>query len=194
MKLLLLGLGNPGEKFSDTRHNIGHNFVDYIANRYNAPFHNSDGFSISKLRLSSTDTMLLKSLNFMNLNGSGLTNLLNKHLLSADTFMLVHDEVNLPFGRAKLSQNKSAGGHNGVRSVIENLGYSPLRLRIGVDSPALTVSTLSKYVLSKFSNDEQDALIYLFPKLLHSLRLLITRGISFASNYTNRYPIPDPSC
>ena len=194
MKLLLLGLGNPGEKFSDTRHNVGHNFVDYIANRYNASFDNSDGFCISKLRLSGTDTMLLKSFNFMNQNGSGLRNFLNNHLLSTDTFMLVHDEVNLPLGRAKLSQNKSAGGHNGVRSVIENLGYSPVRLRIGVDSPSLADSTLSMYVLSKFSNDEQDALIYLFPKLLHSLKLLITRGISYASNYTNRYPIPDPSC
>ena len=128
----------------------------------------------------------------MNANGTGLENFL-KNYSATDLFMVVHDEVNLPLGRPKFSQAKSAGGHNGVSNVIDILGYSPLRLRLGIDSERSNGITLTDFVLSKLSTEELKSLESLFPKLLHAIELLLSRGFSFASNYINRYPVPSPS-
>ncbi|MEL0098189.1 MAG: aminoacyl-tRNA hydrolase [Opitutae bacterium] len=193
MKLILLGLGNPGNKYQDTRHNLGHWFTDRFSSVGNASFIKSEDFCLSSFTYTNAEIILLKSSHYMNANGTGLASFLNKNLMDQDIFMVVHDEVGLPLGKIKISQSKSAGGHNGVRNVIDALGYCPLRLRLGIDSERPPDMKLSDFVLSKFSIEEQKSLDSLFPKLKHAIGLLISRGISFASNYTNRYPIPSPS-
>ena len=193
MKFALFGLGNPGSQYFETRHNVGHWFLDSLTDVGEAKYKIDNLFETSSFSLESVSITLIKSLRYMNLNGIGLANLLRKHSFSEANFMLVQDEVNLPLGTAKLSHGKSAGGHNGVSSVLDQLGYSPLRLRIGVSNENKSQYKLSEFVLSKFSQAEKKVLDDLFPKLLHSIRLLICHGFAIACNYTNRNPIPSPT-
>ena len=193
MKFALFGLGNPGPQYFETRHNVGHWFLDSLADIGEAKYNKDNLFETSSFSLESVNITLIKSLRYMNLNGIGLANLLRKHSFSEDNFMLVQDKLIYLSGTAKLSHGKSAGGHNGVSSVLDQLGYSPLRLRIGVSNENKSQFKLSEFVLSKFSQAEKKVLDDLFPKLLHSIRLLICHGFAIACNYTNRNPIPSPT-
>lgn len=193
MKLILLGLGNPGVKYQDTRHNLGHWFVDRVARFYHTPFNTDEDFLVSKVTLTDCEIFILKSIHHMNLNGTGLSRFLMKNSLAEGLFMMIHDEINLPTGKVKLSFGKSSGGHNGVSHVIEELGFSPHRLRLGVDQNRLPDAPLSQFVLSKLSAVELKTYDVLFPKLIHALQILLVQGVSFACNYLNRYPIPNPS-
>ena len=105
----------------------------------------------------------------------------------------MHDELDLPLGRAKFSLGKSAAGHNGVSSVLEQLDFSPPRLRVGIDATRPRNLSPSEFVLSRFSCDEQLCLGSMFPTLFHSLKLIVNRGLSFAMNYTNSYPLNKPA-
>ncbi len=193
MKLILLGLGNPGKKYSHTRHNIGHWFLDQFANLNSSKFETKPDFLVSQFFYFRVNIFLLKSTSFMNQNGIGLLNFLKIMNPASDQFLVVHDEINLPQGKVKLSSGKSAGGHNGVKSVIHEIGYSPIRMRIGIDSPSSPSVSMSDYVLENFSSSEIANNNSLLPKLVHGIHLLCDRGLSFAINYINRYPIPCPS-
>ena len=193
MKLIILGLGNPGIKYLNTRHNLGHWFVDMVAHAHNSTFEKQKDFKISSFKWKSKEIVLLKSLSFMNLNGIGLTKLFCKKSTSVNNIILVQDELNLPLGRVKLSQGKSAGGHNGVKNVIEEIGFSPPRIRLGIRRNNEPCSSLSEFVLSKLTKEEENSFDDLFPKLHHTLYLLISHGFSHACNYINRYPIPAPA-
>ena len=193
MKLILLGLGNPGEKYSNNRHNIGHLFVDYYSSLYRSKFEKNSGFLVSQFHHSEINIILLKSTAYMNHNGVGLAQFLRNKLHSEDRFLVAHDEIHLPHGKVKLSLGKSAGGHNGVASVINELGFSPLRLRIGINNAENLTERITDFVLGNFSLAEKDSNKLLFPKLVHALQLLCDRGLSIATNYINRYPIPTPS-
>ena len=193
MKLILLGLGNPGKKYSHTRHNIGHWFLDQFANLNSSKFETKADFLVSQFLYSRVNIFLLKSTSFMNQNGIGLLNFLKIMNPASDQFLVVHDEINLPQGKVKLSSGKSAGGHNGVKSVIHEIGYSPIRMRIGIDSPSSPSVSMSDYVLENFTSSEIANNNSLLPKLVHGIHLLCDRGLSFATNYINRYPIPCPS-
>ena len=110
----------------------------------------------------------------MNQNGIGLLNFLKIMNPASDQFLVVHDEINLPQGKVKLSSGKSAGGHNGVKSVIHEIGYSPIRMRIGIDSPNSPSVSMSDYVLENFSSSEIANNNSLLPKLVHGIHLCVT--------------------
>ena len=192
MNLVILGLGNPGSEYEHSRHNVGHWFVNHLARSHKASFHASSSYQICSLPFVEGKLTLAKSVNYMNQNGQGIKKLLNTFLGKKDEFVIVHDELDLPIGRVKLSHGKSAAGHNGVTSVIEQLNFSPLRLRIGIGAIRHPDLSPSEFVLSRFSNEEQLCLSSLSSALIHSLRLLVTRGLSFALNFTNSYPLNKP--
>ena len=193
MKLFLLGLGNPGAKYSYNRHNIGHLFVDYYSSLYRSKFKKKSDFLVSQFLHSEINIVLLKSTTYMNHNGIGLSKFLRNNLHPDDRFLVVHDEIHLPHGKVKLSLGKSAGGHNGVTNVMNELGFSPLRLRIGINNAENLSERMTDFVLGNFTLAEKDSNKLLFPKLVHALQLLCDRGLSVATNYINRYPIPTPS-
>jgi PTH1 family peptidyl-tRNA hydrolase len=190
VKLILFGLGNPGKRYDHTRHNLGHWFVNRFAQSADVSFKQQRDFEVSMLNYSNTDIILLKSLNFMNCSGNGLARFLSLHLCPKDFFMIVHDELNLPFGRIKLSSGKSDGGHRGVQHVNQVLEFLPTRLRLGIDSPLSHYVSISEFVLTRLSTEEIKSLDTLFPKLLHILKLLLAKGLSQACNYANRHPVP----
>ena len=190
MKLFLFGLGNPGRKYEDTRHNIGHWFVNRFAHSENGTFEKQKDFEVCTLKFVDTEIILLKSHSFMNCSGNGLVSFLSKHFSPHDFLLIIHDELDLPFGRVKLSSGKSDGGHRGVQHVNEVLKSLPARLRIGIDRPLSDKLTISEFVLSQFSTEEKKSLNTLFPMLLNTLHLLLAKGFSQACNYANRYPNP----
>lgn len=192
MKLGILGLGNPEKRYAFTRHNVGHWLIDVLYSHFKTIPVKQESFFVSSVKLSSHELILLKSVNFMNSSGIGLKNFLHNCSLDHDNLLVVHDEMNLPLGRALISLGKSDGGHNGVLSVHQNLGHRPPRLRIGVGSKPKSVQKLSDYVLAEFSKDDLIILNNLFPKILHSLELILRKSFSAAMNFTNQNPLPSP--
>jgi PTH1 family peptidyl-tRNA hydrolase len=190
VKLILLGLGNPGLEYRNSRHNLGHRFIDNFSVSKESTLHDYPDLHVVSFEFFSSDVYLVKSKHFMNSSGNGMVDFLRKVLGVDDIFMIVHDELNLPFGRAKLSQGKSAGGHNGVASVINSLGFSPPRLRLGINSNRDAKKPLSEFVLSDLSEEEQKSFDCLLPKLIFTLKLLVLRGFPHATNFINRHPLP----
>jgi len=191
VKLILLGLGNPGLEYRNNRHNLGHRFIDqFSASKELTPHYYRD-LDVVSFEFFNSYVYLVKSKHFMNSSGNGIVDFLRKVSVADDIFMIVHDELNLPFGRAKLSQGKSAGGHNGVASVINTLGFSPPRLRLGINSHRNAKKPLSEFVLSDLSQEEQKSFDCFIPKLIFTLKLLILRGFPHATNFINRNPLPN---
>jgi PTH1 family peptidyl-tRNA hydrolase len=193
VNLVILGLGNPGVDYEHSRHNVGQWFVNHFVKLQKASFHASSSYQICSFPFAGGKLTLAKSVNYMNQNGQGIKKLLNTLLGKKDEFVIVHDELDLPIGRVKLSHGKSAAGHNGVTSVLEQLNFSPLRLRIGIGATRHPDLSSSEFVLSRFSNEEQLCLNSLSSTFIHSFRLLLTRGLSFALNFTNSYPLNKPT-
>ena len=193
MNLVILGLGNPGVDYEHSRHNVGQWFINHFVKLQKASFHASSSYQICSFPFAGGKLTLAKSVNYMNQNGQGIKKLLNTFLSKKDEFVIVHDELDLPIGRVKLSHGKSAAGHNGVTSVLEQLNFSPLRLRIGIGATRHPDLSSSEFVLSRFSNEEQLCLNSLSSTFIHSFRLLLTRGLSFALNFTNSYPLNKPT-
>jgi PTH1 family peptidyl-tRNA hydrolase len=193
VNLVILGLGNPGVDYEHSRHNVGQWFINHFVKLQKASFHASSSYQICSFPFAGGKLTLAKSVNYMNQNGQGIKKLLNTLLGKKDEFVIVHDELDLPIGRVKLSHGKSAAGHNGVTSVLEQLNFSPLRLRIGIGATRHPDLSSSEFVLSRFSNEEQLCLNSLSSTFIHSFRLLLTRGLSFALNFTNSYPLNKPT-
>lgn len=150
---IAVGLGNPGEKYAGSRHNIGFAVIDEILNdyvagpRFNKKF-DSITYSLDKNRL------LLKPQAFMNLSGKAVNRVVNFYKVKAEDLMVIHDDVDLDFGEIKHQFGRGAAGHKGVQSIIDSLGSDQFnRVRIGVGRSE-TGMDVDKWVLQKFSEDK----------------------------------------
>jgi len=164
---VIVGLGNPGSKYSKTRHNAGFWFIEELAAKYSAVFRAEKKFSgdLAKASIEGKDVWLLKPDTFMNRSGYAVQSLLSFYRISADQLLVAHDEIDLPAGTAKLKTGGGHGGHNGLRDIINQLGSKDYhRLRIGVGHPGSKEQVVD-YVLHNPSMDE---------------RILIDRDISDA--------------
>jgi PTH1 family peptidyl-tRNA hydrolase len=151
----IVGLGNIGKRFESTRHNIGFEVIDYILDRNN--------FSLDKQkfkgaytieRLNQEKVMFIEPLTMMNLSGEAVAPLMNYYDIDVDDLIVLYDDLDLPQGEIRLRQKGSAGGHNGMKSIIKMLGTDQFkRIRIGVDRPS-GVMSVPDYVLQKFSKQE----------------------------------------
>jgi PTH1 family peptidyl-tRNA hydrolase len=148
----VLGLGNPGEKYTFTRHNIGFLCLDYLTE--NTPW--SSNSKLKSLTTTFQDLKWFKPQNFMNLSGDSTIKILNYYGFKPEEILVIHDDIDLDVGKIKLKSKGGHGGHNGIRNIIDCLGTSDFhRLRIGVGRPNYNVS---EYVLKEPSKDEQIVL------------------------------------
>jgi PTH1 family peptidyl-tRNA hydrolase len=149
---LIVGLGNPGPDYADTRHNAGAFFVAEIARQYNCPLQLETKFfgHSAKFSLNNKDIRLLIPSTFMNLSGQAIAAIANFYKIAAENILVVHDELDLPPGTLKLKQGGGHGGHNGLRDTISKLANNKgfLRLRIGIGHPG-HASKVTGYVLKK---------------------------------------------
>lgn len=154
---VIVGLGNPGSKYTETRHNAGFWFIDEVARKYSATFRPDKKFhgEVAKISLEGNDLWLLKPATFMNLSGRAVESLLSFYRINADQCLVAHDEIDLPPGTAKLKFGGGHGGHNGLRDIINQLATKDFyRLRIGVGHPG-NKDQVVDYVLNNASRDDR---------------------------------------
>jgi peptidyl-tRNA hydrolase, PTH1 family len=179
---LVCGLGNRGAGYKYTRHNIGYLVIDRYADRFGIPVNKK----ASKCIIGETsDLILAKPDTYMNLSGGPVASLVRKQRIPLDNLILIHDDLDVEFGRIKIRWDGSDGGHKGVRSVIELLG-SPLfhRLKIGIGrDPVLPPE---EYVLIRFKRDELESLSGILDKAVDALDTLVTEGPAKAMSLHNR--------
>lgn len=153
---LLIGLGNPGKNYENTRHNIGFQVIDELAKRWQAPaFQQKFNGQFTTVHTAEGKVILLKPMTYMNLSGECVRPLADYFEVNDEEIVVLYDDLDLPAGKIRLRQKGSAGGHNGMKSLIAHLGTSEFnRIRIGVDRPTGGMK-VADYVLSPFSKDEQ---------------------------------------
>lgn len=184
----IIGLGNPGSKYNKTRHNLGFWFLDNLASSHGITFQSKSKFKsdISKFTYNDRSYMLVKPLTFMNQSGKYLRSLLTTNSCDIEESILVHDELTLSVGQMKISKGKSAGGHNGVKSIFDELGNSLTRLRLGIGQKENPHMELSDYVLSTFNPSENRLLQSRFDHFLSALQSMLNDGIDRAMNIYNQ--------
>ncbi len=155
---LIVGLGNPGSQYEQTRHNAGFWFVDELARQHGTSFRNENKFhgEACKLSIDGSDVWLLKPMEFMNCSGKAIAALAKFYKIEPANILVAHDELDLPPGDIRLKQGGGHGGHNGLRDTIDKLGNNRnfQRLRIGIGHPGHS-SQVTGYVLGRAPADEQ---------------------------------------
>jgi PTH1 family peptidyl-tRNA hydrolase len=156
---LIVGFGNPGSQYENTRHNIGFKVIDELSRRWNVPLTQSKFKGIYAIAHKSREkVILLKPLTYMNLSGESIEALMDYYDIELEDLVVIYDDLDLPVGKIRLRQKGSAGGHNGVKSTISHVGTQIFnRIRIGIDRPTNGMS-VPDYVLSRFSTAEQPDL------------------------------------
>ncbi len=151
--MLIVGLGNPGPNYEKTRHNIGFMVIDELIKRTNAQKLSSSSFKGDLYKFS--DHFLLKPLTFMNLSGESIQAV--KNFYKIDEVVVIHDDLDLPFGTLRFKFGGGHGGHNGLRSTDEKISKDYIRVRMGIGKPEHK-SQVSSFVLSDFNEDESKHL------------------------------------
>ncbi len=183
---LIAGLGNPGETYSRTRHNIGFLVVQAIAEQADTEF-NKTRFDASYTRatLYGQDVFLVKPLSYMNRSGFPLQKLSAYFKISVDDIIVVHDDMDLPFGGLKIVQDRGSGGHNGIKSIMDVLGSKHfIRVRVGVGHPGVPAG-VTGHVLGVFTPEEQAGLDEVIKNAVDACRLILSRGVVRAMNQVN---------
>ena len=185
---VIIGLGNSGDKFHNTRHNLGFWFLDLLAKKQNLKFKFSKTHHayFTFMHFNNNKIYLVKPDTFMNESGRYLSNLLSFFNCSSENVILIHDELTLPLGKLKISKNKGAGGHNGVASVISGIGNSLIRFRLGIGSKPFDQMKLSDFVLSKFSKPELSLLEDKKDSFLKAIFSIFENGLSSTMNFINQ--------
>jgi PTH1 family peptidyl-tRNA hydrolase len=185
-----IGLGNPGEKYQLTRHNIGVRALETIhnANEFSTfmlPQHKQ--FRSSTGKIASTVVVLVKPEVFMNNSGQVVGHFKNDLQKELSGLVVIHDDVALPIGSIRISEGRGDGGHNGVKSIIAVLGTKKfIRIRIGVAPvPTLKENNLETFVLKKFTSKEEKELEKVLPKVSDALICMLEKGIEVAMNSYN---------
>jgi PTH1 family peptidyl-tRNA hydrolase len=182
---LIVGLGNPGAQYKGTRHNIGFAVIDAIARRASVGFESAPAEAvIAKWRRADGVALLAKPLTFMNLSGQAVGETARYFKIDAADLLIVVDEVQLPLGRLRARARGSAGGHNGLKSVIAHLGDEFPRLRIGVGRGEQQ-RDLADHVLSRFEKDEAAEVERMTARAADAAEMFITSGIEAVMNAFN---------
>jgi PTH1 family peptidyl-tRNA hydrolase len=185
--LLIVGLGNPGSKYLLTRHNIGFMAVDHLAGKTGADFKESKWEAkLVKTVLWAKPLLLAKPTSFMNLSGRPVSGIASYYRIQPERIVVIHDDLDLDVGKVKIVRGRGAGGHNGIKSIIENLGTNEfIRIRIGIGRPPERMAPAA-FVLSKFSEPELIEISKVFEYVEDGIRLIGEEGVSAAMNYVNR--------
>ena len=184
---LLVGLGNPGEKYSRTRHNIGFDCLDTFAERFNLDFRikKANAF-VAEGNVHGQRVALAKPQTFMNLSGQAVSGLRNWYKIDpALELLVVYDDLDIPFGKLRMRQQGSAGTHNGMRSIVGQLGGTAFpRLRVGIGQPPAG-RDVANYVLSRFSPEEEAEIGDVRNTVADAIELTVREGLIAAMNRFN---------
>jgi PTH1 family peptidyl-tRNA hydrolase len=184
---LVAGLGNPGEKYRGTRHNVGFEVIDLLARRRSLVFESAPVEALqAKWRRDEDVVVLLKALTFMNVSGETIAALARYYRVLVPDLLIVCDDVNLPLGRLRVRATGSEGGHNGLRSVADALGsIDYARLRVGVGRGDLRTD-LADHVLARFEPEERSGIDSAIARAADAVELWVSHGVEDVMNVYNR--------
>lgn len=163
---LVVGLGNPGNEYSKTRHNIGFQLLDYIANKNGLEFKSDKKFNAecSTYMINGEKVHLIKPLSYMNLSGTVVSKYANFYNIEPSDILVIQDDLDMEFGKIRILYDSTSGGHNGIKNIIEYLGTKEFtRLKVGISNDK--EYDTKDYVLGKFSKEECDELTNIYSKL-----------------------------
>jgi PTH1 family peptidyl-tRNA hydrolase len=177
--MLIVGLGNPGKQYEKTRHNFGFRVIDLLAgtdvweHKYESQFIKTD------------DLILAKPQTFMNKSGVAVKEILKYY--PAAQLVVIHDELDFPLGSIKIMKNISSAGHNGVQSIMDELGTKDfIRIRLGIDNPEIRGQMPGDdFVLQKFSEQEEQIVNEVLEKTKNAIEILQTQGLEMAQSKFN---------
>ncbi len=183
---LVVGLGNPGARYHDTRHNVGFRVADEVARRAGATqWREQHQALVAKVRVGEEAMLVAKPVTFMNLSGAAVADLAGFYKVAVPDVLVVLDEAALPLGRLRAGRRGSAGGHNGLKSVIDRLGSSEVpRLRIGVGRGDVKWD-LADHVLGAFAPEEREAVEAAVLRAADAAVMFVTEGIERVMNVFN---------
>ena len=189
---LIVGLGNPGDKYADTRHNAGEWLVERLARRFNVSLNPESKFfgKTARTLVNGKEVRLLVPTTFMNLSGKAVGALASFYRIKPEEILVIHDELDLPPGTAKLKQGGGHGGHNGLKDIVAQLGNNNnfYRLRIGIGHPGHR-DLVAGYVLNKPSPADRDALEKVLDEATDCVEIIFKDGMVKATNRLNSFKI-----
>ena len=189
---LIVGLGNPGDKYTDTRHNAGEWLIERLARRFNVSLNPESKFfgKTARTLVNGKEVRLLVPTTFMNLSGKAVGSLASFYRIKPEEILVIHDELDLPPGTAKLKQGGGHGGHNGLKDIVAQLGNNNnfYRLRIGIGHPGHR-DLVAGYVLNKPSPSDRDALEKVLDEATDCVEMIFKDGMVKATNRLNSFKI-----
>ncbi len=185
---LIVGLGNPGSNYTESRHNAGFSVIKALSRNYKIPLKKDNTFSLSgKGRIKNESIMLALPLTFMNLSGVAVSALIKKYKIDSGDLLVVCDDLDLDFGVIKIRPDGSSGGHRGLSSIIESLGTQEFpRLRIGIGRPSRGNIDAADFVLSPFTKREKTEMKEVVGAACDCCRAWVIDGITESMNIFNR--------
>ena len=187
--MVIAGLGNPGKRYSQTRHNVGFEAIEHLAKSLDVQFPDKTEGECVAIKVPNTEPViwLVKPQQFMNHSVRSLKQFCKYHKLEPEKLIVIYDEINLDLGKTKISNRRSAGGHNGMKDI---LSYFPEEIplyqyRIGVGHKKHPEMDLADHVLSKFDSKEQELFSKSLPTFTHGIKLILAEGIERAMNLLN---------
>lgn len=184
---VIVGLGNPDRKYHGTRHNIGFQAIDYLADKYRITVDTKKHRGLTgKGFVEGQKVILVKPQTYMNLSGECLRQIMDFYKLEPEDFIVIYDDINLDVGQLRIRKKGSAGGHNGIKSIISHLGSQDFpRIRIGVGEKPKEYD-LVDYVLGHFSKEELKIYDEIMPNVAGAVELMVWDDIDQAMNQYNK--------
>lgn len=194
---IIIGLGNPTEKYQATRHNIGWDAITRISDDYRIPLNQKKHKAICGMGyIEGEKVILAQPITYMNLSGESVRELVDFYKVPTEDIIVIYDDINLDVGQLRIRKKGSAGGHNGIKSIINHLGTEDFpRIRIGVGEKPKDWD-LADYVLSRFKDEEEIAIREALKDTSDACRIIITDGIDAAMNKYNKKKeaVNKPNC
>ena len=185
---VIAGLGNPGHEYTGTRHNVGFSILDALATRAGVPFTNDSraNGTFAKTTLANRTVWLVKPLTYMNDSGRCVAPFVQFLKVPVESLLVVHDDITLPPGTAKLSTGGGDGGHNGLTSLLQHLPNTFARYRIGIGGKHWPGQDLAAHVLGKLTADEQTIHQTQLQQHIQGIETWLDRGTAYTQNLINK--------
>lgn len=184
---LIVGLGNPGKDYAFTRHNAGFLTLDYLSDKLSVKINRSKFKSlVAEAQIGDARVLLMQPQTFMNNSGEAVIEAVNFYKIKPENVIVIFDDISLPVGKMRIRKNGSAGGHNGIKSIIAHLGTQDFpRIKVGVGEKPHKDMDLADWVLSRFSKDDQKILFEKFGDSCEAVKLMVAGKSDEAMNRFN---------
>jgi PTH1 family peptidyl-tRNA hydrolase len=190
---LIVGLGNPGRGYANNRHNVGFACLNHFAKTQGIRFDKKQGKArIGTGEVAGSKIVLAKPQTYVNLSGQSVSRLIKRFNINLNDLIVIHDDLDLPLGKIRISRGSSSGGHKGVDSIISCLGSQDFtRLRVGIGRPTtegfaeISEADIIAYVLSNFTPDEKQVIVQVTPRVSEAILCLLSQGLAVAMNKYN---------